>query len=208
MQKGNISTDYRKQLVGRIIKVATQEFKQKGIKIVKMDDIAKILSVSKRTVYEIFENKEQLLMACVAAEHKWFEQEMTAYATSGDRTVVDLVLMFYRLQMRVLRGVSPAYIVELHRFKSISNLIECKRKERQQHTRNFYKMGIEQGLFRKDVNFELIDRVLESSMSHIILDKIYEQYEPIEVFRNIVMLYLRGFCTLKGIEELEKNLES
>ena len=62
MQKINVSTQYRKELRERIPDVAITFFQQKGIKAVKMDDIATILQISKRTLYEIYDNKEDLLL--------------------------------------------------------------------------------------------------------------------------------------------------
>ncbi len=206
MQKGNISTAYRQQLVGRTIEVAMDEFKRKGIKVVKMDDIAKLLSVSKRTLYEIFENKEKLLMTCMVHGHQQFEDEMKAFIDSGDRTVIDLVLMFYRIQMRNMRDITPAFLYDLHQHRAVAKYNDDKREERKQRSREFYQRGIEQGLFRADVNFELMNHVLTEAMDHVILNRIYENYEPIEVFRNLIMIYVRGCCTLRGIEELEKKL--
>ena len=54
---------YRQELKVRILQTAMREFKQKGIRDVRMDDIAGILGISKRTLYEIYENKEELLLA-------------------------------------------------------------------------------------------------------------------------------------------------
>lgn len=58
----NNSSQYRNELKFRIIRTAMPLFKQKGIKAVRMDDIANILSISKRTLYEIYNNKEDLLL--------------------------------------------------------------------------------------------------------------------------------------------------
>ena len=54
-------TIYRKELKGKILKTAMEQFLLHGIKKIKMDDIAKLLGISKRTLYEIYQDKEQLL---------------------------------------------------------------------------------------------------------------------------------------------------
>ena len=51
----------KKEIYSQIIEVAHQLFIEHGIKDVKMDDIATKLSISKRTIYELFNDKEQLL---------------------------------------------------------------------------------------------------------------------------------------------------
>lgn len=64
MKRTRATTEYRKELKGKILEVALCEFKQKGIRAVKMDDIARMLTISKRTLYEIYPNKEELLLEC------------------------------------------------------------------------------------------------------------------------------------------------
>ena len=56
----NITNDYRRELKSKIIEYAMNEFRQRGIKAVKMDEISRGLHVSKRTVYEIFGDKEDM----------------------------------------------------------------------------------------------------------------------------------------------------
>lgn len=55
-EKKNIST-YREALKDKILETAMVAFAEKGIRAVKMDDIANSLSISKRTLYEIYGNK-------------------------------------------------------------------------------------------------------------------------------------------------------
>lgn len=52
-----------------------QAFKSHGIKSITMDDIAVSLGISKRTLYEVFANKEMLLEACILKER----EDMKAY---------------------------------------------------------------------------------------------------------------------------------
>ena len=49
----------------KILDTANSLFNERGVKAVKMDDISNSLSISKRTLYEIYDNKEDLLFECV-----------------------------------------------------------------------------------------------------------------------------------------------
>ena len=53
------------ELRERIIMTATEAFTLKGIKCITMDDIAAALGISKRTLYEVFADKESLLKECI-----------------------------------------------------------------------------------------------------------------------------------------------
>ncbi len=69
MKPGKRQQNSGESLRARVIKKASQEFIKKGIKSVRMDDIAALLTISKRTLYEIFNNKEELLYDCVIYLH-------------------------------------------------------------------------------------------------------------------------------------------
>ena len=61
MQEKKTITAYKKGLRAVILKAAMKAFTEKGIRAVKMDDIAESLAISKRTMYEIYATKEELL---------------------------------------------------------------------------------------------------------------------------------------------------
>ena len=61
MQEKKTITPYKKGLREVILKAAMKAFTEKGIRAVKMDDIAESLAISKRTMYEIYATKEELL---------------------------------------------------------------------------------------------------------------------------------------------------
>ena len=57
MRKNGHPTNYRQELRDKILRTAIRLFKQHGVKSVKMDDISNALAISKRTLYEIYDNK-------------------------------------------------------------------------------------------------------------------------------------------------------
>lgn len=206
MYKSNTPTEYRQELRQRILKTASIEFKAKGVKAVKMDDIANILSISKRTMYEIYKNKEQLLMEAVKEDHRNFETQMQAYVNSGKRHVIDIILEFYQLKMQSLSGVNPIYYTELHRYSDITKLIEQKHHQHRQNALLFFKQGVEEGYFRPDANYEILSKVSDGTLNYIMENQLYKQYDPQDIFRNVIMLFLRGMCTLKGISEFDRQM--
>lgn len=69
MKSGKRQQNSGESLRARVVKEASQEFIKKGIKSVRMDDIAALLTISKRTLYEVFNDKEELLYDCVIYLH-------------------------------------------------------------------------------------------------------------------------------------------
>lgn len=88
MRKNNSQNSYRQELRERILATAMNEFYTKGIKAVKMDDIAKRLSISKRTLYEIYQNKEELLLEGMKAAEAEFDAHMKAFSFQQSSNVM------------------------------------------------------------------------------------------------------------------------
>lgn len=205
MNNNNTPTAYRQQLRKRILDVAAQEFRTKGIKSVKMDDIANLLSISKRTLYEIYDNKEQLLMESVREEFQDFDRSMQEVCDNPDLNVIDVVIEFYKLKIRSMSMVVPTYYYDLQKYPDILDWLNSQRSQRQSESTKFYERGISEGLFRSDVNYDLISDVSNGVMDYVMEQQLYTRYPLTEIFRNVVLLYIRGFCTVKGVEELQKH---
>ena len=87
----NITNDYRRELKSKIIEYAMNEFRQRGIKAVKMDEISRGLHVSKRTVYEIFGDKEELLLAGIRAQNEELRRMLDQFASENNHNVIDII---------------------------------------------------------------------------------------------------------------------
>lgn len=190
------------------MKVATREFTTIGVKSVKMDDIARKLKISKRTLYEIYDNKEQLLLESVARRIHEFDATLERFDSSGEKQVIDIILEFYRLQMEELRDMNPVYYEDLHKYPRVMSFLEQVNKEHKAHSKDFFKRGVLEGYFRNDFNYELISLLGNNVMQNVMESKLYNTYSLQDIFRNVVMLFIRGLCTAKGIQELDRQLES
>lgn len=205
MQRSVTPTVYRKNLKEKILEAAVREFRARGIKAVKMDDIANVLSISKRTLYEIYTNKEELLMACVKVQIEEFDQHMVEFIGNDDN-VLHIFIEFYREKMRTLSCTSPLYFSDLHGYPSVLNwLIEVNRNRRKT-TLEYYQDGLKQGYFRDDVDYELITEVMNASIDYVMSHQFYNKYSLIHLFNNVTFVYLRGICTIKGMQVLEEGL--
>lgn len=182
------------------------EFQDKGIKAVKMDDIAGALSMSKRTLYELFGTKEQLLLECVRQWQKDKEAHMDRFIKERKPNVIAIIVEFYRYQMKCLSYVSSSYFYDLHKYPAVIKWLEADHGNKQKGAMRFFKKGVEEGYFRCDVDFGLIQAVNSESMTYIVQSKLMEHYTPQEIFKDVTMLYIRGFCTMKGIQTLEEML--
>ncbi len=205
MQKANISTAYRKDLRVKIPEVALALFQKYGVRAVKMDDIASHLQISKRTLYEIYGNKEDLLLDCIKIFEEANLQDVLGYAQEHN-DVMRIMMHFYRKKISQLGTINPLFFTELHRYGKVEDYFIQKSVEQKNHTVAFFKRGVEEGYFLPNLNYDIVTRLGDASMNYVMTNKMYEQYSLQEIFSNFVSVLLRGYCTEKGQKILEECL--
>lgn len=75
------------------------------------------------------------------------------------------------------------------------------------HAVGFLQGGVEQGVFRKDVDFRLVMSLLLVQMNRAIAEHFYEVFSPAEVFRHQVVFFFRGCTTAKGMAQMDALIE-
>ena len=190
----------------KILDSAIALFHERGVKAVKMDDIANCLSISKRTLYEIYDNKEDLLFECVKTSFEHSEKELHESVENADN-VMDILLRIYRLKMNLLRKTHPSFYCELEKYPKILEYFEKQDGKRRAQQMDFIKRGIREGYFRNDVNYDLILDLFDVSNRYIISNYNSLNYSMEQLSYNLVFVFLRGFCTLRGVEILDKFLD-
>lgn len=190
----------------RVIDYATKEFFAKGVKSVTMDSIAKGLQMSKRTLYQLFADKEQLIIACIEVLTKK-EQELAHSLLESDHNILEVLLRVIENRMRIFENVSPQYILDVSRYDSIKEYIRLSRQQSIARFEQIFALGLQQGLFRSDINVPLIMNYLFIKESSNPSESLFSGYSIPEMFINIGIFHLRGCCTAKGIELIDKFLD-
>ena len=200
MQEIKDLTPYRQSLRDRILDAAMILFAKHGIRAVKMDDVSHALSISKRTLYELYDNKEQVLLEGVKKyrkkRHEEFLQEV-----ERSKDIMDIILYIYRIKEFQL--VNPNFYSDLARYPNILASIERDHDEQHKQFMDFMQRGISEGYFRSDLNYDLIGRLFEALGRYMMENELYRSYSMEELFRNMIFVTLRGFCTKKGVDKLD-----
>lgn len=197
---------YRQELRNKIIDYAMAEFYKRGVKAVKMDEISRGLHVSKRTVYEIFGDKEELLLAGMKMQQAKEMQALEEFANTQARNVIDIISYVYKLQMRRNEQVGVVFYEEIHKIPRVVEFMrEYHSKEREEGGK-FFATGVKEGLFRPDLNYEVLSEVGHVTMEEIMHRQLYRIYSMQELFDNYVLTVIRGFCTERGLMALDMAL--
>jgi len=205
MRKNGDTTTYRESLKVRIMETAMSLFKQHGIKSVKMDDIATELGISKRTLYETYNNKEELLFEGVRHAADVQHKQLSAYAEKAGNEM-DIVAFFLRMRLKDLGTINPLFFSEMHKYSKIIAFLQQQNEIRRTSSIQFMKRGIKNGYFRADLNYDIVSRLGEAATDFAMKTKMYQRYPLKEIFRTFTVIYLRGCCTDKGLTYLETVL--
>ena len=205
MQEKNAST-YRQELRERILEVAMKAFATDGIKAVKMDYIAQSLGISKRTLYELYKNKELLLFEGIK-KFKTQRQRESMLLASESANVMDLLIRVYRVKTEEFRQVNPLFFSDLVKYPSVLKYLEDDRQNTRTRLKAFLKRGVNEGYFRSDVDYDMVLRILDSLNDFVMRVHLFQEYSIEHLFKNIIFVSLRGLCTKRGIEVLDKFLD-
>jgi AcrR family transcriptional regulator len=191
----------------RIIEGAAKLFRTYGIKAVTMDSIAGSLGISKRTIYEIFSDKEELLVNVLG----WMAEKQKALISTVLENSDNAIVAIFRLLETGrdhFQSMSPAFQADLRKNHYESLLKRAVRDEMPDY-RNHIRVierGIREKLFRKDINPDIVDRTLYSlGRSAMDFDLYpYEEFTRREVVKNVFINYMKGIATAEGIELIKK----
>ena len=207
MQVLKETTAYRASLRERIIEKAMQEFSMHGIRAVKMDDLAADLGISKRTLYEIFRDKETLLFEGIKIYSARKQEYMRSYAEDERHHVIDIIMEAYHMKVEEVRSVNPLFYLDLMKYPKLAQHMKESQQESREGFLAFMKRGVDDGYFRPGVNYELVPHIFDALGQYILTNSLVQQYSVEELFSNCFLIALRGFCTDKGLHTIDKLIE-
>ncbi len=189
-----------------IIETATKLFTQNGVKAVTIDKIVKELHTSKRTLYNHFNDKIDLLRACLDVYNAKVKAENEEIIKSSENVIEAMGYLHQKIVHRTYQ-VNPNFFSDiLHYYPGL--LHESYRNSGNfAHQQLVYlaKWGIKDGIFQEDMDVEVVGKTVLAMLK---LLKDNNQF-PVSEFSKerltfgILVPYLRGLCTGKGIELLK-----
>lgn len=192
----------RLELRARIVDTAVKSFSAQGIKSVTMDDIAGSLGISKRTLYEVFPDKETLLEESILKE-----QESTALfakeVLKNSANVLEVLLKLYQRSIEKFHATNKKFFEDIKKYPRAYELIKRNHNRNLEEAVNFFKEGVKQGIFRDDVNFAVVSLLVHEQLNLLIDSDLSTQFSFLEVYESIMFTFLRGISTKKGADELD-----
>lgn len=186
-----------------IMMTALDLFSQHGIKSVSMDDIARNMSISKRTIYEFFEDKETLLIKGIEYNHKKMKLVLNELE-EGPYSVVEEIILFYEECMKHPRWYNRKFYDDLKRYPKALELNEKNKAEFSKKCMKLFTRGVKEGIFQEGVNFEIVTLLVKEQIKMIRPSGAFLNHSVSEIFKTVLFTFLRGICTEKGLAILDR----
>lgn len=194
----------------RIIEETASLFLKQGVRGITMSEIARSMGISKRTLYEHFANKEQLLAACMDF---WHEESCRMYekVKASDANPMEVIHQQFRQAVIALAQIHPSLMSDIRKYHPVV----WKKQYKQMHenrlafTIAFIEMVKMQGFFRLEQNSEITTRLLFAQVDLLHDTELFPptRFSKADIFREIIFGFIRGISTEKGLKEMERIFE-
>ncbi len=202
---GNVPEE-RLRLYRRIEGILTK----RGIKGCTMDLVAAQLGMSKRTLYEIFGSKEEMLIRVTESMQERLRANADRRFRTSDNMMEAMVLHAFD-EMRLMQSVCPEFFRDLRRLRNLRRNMESRNRETIECISQQTRRGVEQGVFRTDVNYPVTLRLIV--LQYETLACMHDVFPPdvtlAQAYETITLGFLRSIATPKGmqiLDELTANL--
>jgi len=185
----------------RILVKAHELYNRYGIRSVSMDDIAAQLGMSKKTLYQYYVDKDELVNAVFSGVMDSNKQQCTVCQASGENAIHEVFLSFDMLQ-EMLNNMNPAVLFDMQKYHPTAY------KKFQDYKSNFlYKLikqnlerGVEEELYREEIDIEVMTRYRLFSILISFDSEVFPSNKTnlVHIEQQLLEHFLWGLATSKG----------
>ncbi|OKL40871.1 hypothetical protein [Pontibacter flavimaris] len=184
-------------ILGQLVQV----FKSEGIERHTEEELMERLGIQQSDYNALFSGKADMVRQVVQHDLYLGEQRDQELLQSARNPVEEIILLLLH-GIKELQAISPAYIYDMQQYHPQVWQLCLDHLNSYNHDLNFgvLNKGVVQGYFRKDINLQLVTKIILEQFNLIINPHVFppDRYDMGEVFRSIYLYYVRGLCTDKG----------
>ncbi len=186
----------------RIVAAARQHFLTHGFRRVTMDDLARELGISKKTLYASFPSKMALLEAVLVDKFRSVEKDLSGITSTRSPDVLASLRRLLACMQHHTDEIKPPFVRDMRRESPETfHMVEVRRRDViQRHFGTVLSQGRKAGIIRKDISTGLIMEILLSAVQAIMNpSRILELgLTPTSGYHAIVTVVLEGVITDSG----------
>ncbi len=185
----------------RILAEAERLFWKYGVRSVTMEDIARKLGISKKTIYQHFSDKEQILYQVIQDKTGRDQSEMDCMVIETDNPVEELLSVLKMMQKKA-DHVSPNLLIDIKRYypQAFALFRQYKEEQIMRSILENIQKGISQGLYRSDIKPTILARLRVEQIELAFDNDIFptDQYSMHDIQFELIHHFVRGMLTEKG----------
>lgn len=198
------------EIKDRIAEKAEDLFMQFGIRSVSMDDIANNLGMSKKTLYQYYADKDELVEAVVNGHISIVEKDC-ANCHTGAKDAIHEVFLTMEHVISEFSNMNPMLLYDLEKFhfKAYQRFREYKEKFLLQIIRKNIEWGIKDELYRDDLNIDVLSKFRIESIMIPFNVVVFPpgKYNMGKTAEIIIENFVYGLTTIKGHKLIQKYNE-
>lgn len=173
-----------------------------------MDDVARHLSISKKTLYKCFRDKNHLVHSTIAEHIGEMDRNINAIIASEPNPIIQISKIADFI-IAVHKNMNPSILYDLQKYhpESYEEFIRHRDTHTLDSVKGNLQSGIDGGLYRKDMDVDLVARFY-TTLVYATLDpvgpmKTEQEFE--KMLREVMKYHLLSITTVKG-KEILKNI--
>lgn len=191
----------------RIQQKANDLFRRYGVKSITMDEIAAQLGVSKKTIYQFFSDKDELV-AAVVGNTIGYSQQICDKNRQECKDAVHELFRAMDFVKEIFSDMNPSMMYDLERYHpgAYRIFLDHRNKYLYEVIKSNLARGIKEGLYRPEINVEIIARFRLEGMMIAFNPDVYPspRFNLAETQREIIEHFLFGVASLKGYKLILK----
>ena len=198
MRSRNIEMDTTNDF---ILTEAEKLFMKFGMRSVTMDDIAKHLAISKKTIYANFKDKDDLVISLINKMQQEDECKMKQ-ATIDSSNAVEEIFFMMDCVKDILANINPIVFYDLEKYhsKAYKTLMDFHHTHIYETIKTCLDRGIKENVFREDINTEILASARVAQINWIFASDLVRsgKYSMFDLVSHTTIHFLYGICTLSG----------
>jgi|FLOH01.1.fsa_nt_gi TetR/AcrR family transcriptional regulator, cholesterol catabolism regulator len=194
-----------------IVEKVAKLYCEYGIKSVTMDDISHTLAISKKTLYNYFSDKEELVWAVIEHLNKERQIDFSIHKNKNSNAIEEL-FYYYEIQVQMIKNHKPTFVYDLRKYFPEIYIHFQKNKQNRilESVKDNLVKGKKEGLYRSDLNEDIISRLTLMRIEGILNSDIFDVEEIVStnLFSEMYRYHLYGIVSDKGRKIFEQKINN